>query len=160
MSEPVIRAAREGDENAVMGLLYDLAVYERLGHRFRLTQETIARDMLGEAPAIRCDLAFLDDAPAGLMTWFFTYSSFAGARGIYLEDFYVRPDVRRKGVGRALAAHLARAARTHGAVRIEWSVLTWNRPAIDFYERLRAQRVDDWHVYRLAGEALAQLAAA
>lgn len=158
MSTPHVRAAREGDQNAIVGLLYDLAVYERLGHRFRLTEETVARDMLGETPAIRCDLALLDEVPAGLMTWFFTYSSFAGARGIYLEDFYVRPELRRRGVGRALARHLAQAAGHRGAVRIEWSVLTWNRPAIAFYETLHAQRVDDWHVYRLAGDALARLA--
>ncbi|MGH6889664.1 MAG: GNAT family N-acetyltransferase [Rhizomicrobium sp.] len=160
MSAPVVRAAREGDENAIVALLRDLAIYERLGPRFRLTEETVARDMLGEAPAIRCDLAYLEDSPAGIMTWYFTYSSFAGARGIYLEDFYVRPELRRSGIGRALMAHLAGTAAKHGAARIEWAVLTWNRPAMDFYESVRAQRVDDWHVYRLAGEALAQLASA
>jgi GNAT superfamily N-acetyltransferase len=158
MSPPVVRAAREGDEKAVIALLNDLATYERLGYRFLLTEETVSRDMLGVQPAIRCDLAFLNDATAGIMTWYFTYSSFAGARGIYLEDFYVRPEMRRRGIGRALVAHLAGVAATHGAVRIEWSVLTWNRSAIDFYQSLRAQRVDDWHVYRLAGEALAELA--
>jgi GNAT superfamily N-acetyltransferase len=160
LSAAAVRAGRTGDEDTILSLLRDLAIYERLEHRFRLTTGTVARDMLGAAPAVRCDLAFLDDAPAGVMTWYFTYSSFLGARGIYLEDFYVRPELRRRGVGRALLASLAHTALKHGAVRIEWSVLTWNRPAIDFYESVAAQRVDDWYIYRLTGETLAQLAGA
>lgn len=160
MSAAVIRAAGAGDEDTVVALLHELATYERLAHRFKLTKEVVARDMLGAAAAVRCDLAFLEDMPAGVMTWYFTYSSFAGARGIYLEDFYVRPGLRRRGIGRALLASLAGTAREAGAVRIEWSVLVWNRPAIDFYESVAAQRVDDWHIYRLTGDALAALAGA
>lgn len=158
MSAPRIRAAQPGDEQTIVDLLRELAVYERLEQRFRLTAETVARDMLGAVPAARCDLAFAEDAPAGLITWYDTYSSFAGARGIYLEDFYVRPELRRHGIGRALLAHLARTALAKGALRIEWSVLAWNRPAIDFYESIRGQRVDDWHVYRLMGDSLSELA--
>ena len=158
MSEVPIRAARHGDEDAILALLRELAEYERLDHRFRLTREIVARDFLCESPRLCCELAFVEDAPAGLATWFWTYSSFAAARGLYLEDFYVRPDRRRRGIGRKLLARLARRALDEGAARIEWSVLTWNRPAIEFYESLHAERVDDWHIYRLAGEALAALA--
>jgi GNAT superfamily N-acetyltransferase len=157
LSAPTVRAARAGDEDAIVALLRDLAIYERLEHRFRLTRETAARDMLGATPAVRCALAFLDDAPAGVMTWYFIYSSFLGARGIYLEDFFIRPELRRRGAGRALLASLAKTAVESGAVRIEWAVLTWNRPAIDFYESVAAQCVDDWHIYRLTGEALHNL---
>jgi GNAT superfamily N-acetyltransferase len=159
MSAPLIRPARAGDEDAILSLLYELAIYERLEHQFRLTPETVARDFLREPPAVQCELAFLDLEPAGIMTWYPTYSSFAGTRGIYLEDFYIRSKLRQRGIGRALLASLARHAVENGANRIEWSVIKWNRPAIDFYENMRAERIDDWHIYRLAGKALADLAA-
>jgi GNAT superfamily N-acetyltransferase len=159
MSAPLIRPARAGDEDAIFGLLHELAGYERLEHRFRLTPEIIARDFFCEPPAVRCELAFLDQKRAGIMTWYPTYASFAGARGIYLEDFYVRAELRQRGIGRALLASLSRHAIQNGAMRIEWSVLKWNRPAIDFYESVHAERVDDWHIYRLVGKALADLAA-
>jgi GNAT superfamily N-acetyltransferase len=158
MSELMIRAASDGDEDAILALLYELAEYERLDHRFHLTREVIGRDMLCETPRLCVDLALLGEEPAGLMTWYRTYSSFAAARGLYLEDFYVRSHLRRSGIGHKLLAHLARRALEEGAVRIDWAVLPWNRPSIDFYERLHAERVDDWHVYRLTGDALASLA--
>jgi GNAT superfamily N-acetyltransferase len=158
MSAPLIRPARAGDEDAILGLLHELATYERLEQRFRLTPETIARDFFCDPPAVHCDLAFLE--LAGVMTWYPTYSSFAGTRGIYLEDFYVRPELRQRGIGRTLLASLARHAVESGATRIEWSVLKWNRPAIDFYENVHAERIDDWHIYRLVGKALTDLAAA
>jgi GNAT superfamily N-acetyltransferase len=158
MSEPVIRAARPGDEDTILALLHELAVYERLDHRFQLTRETIARDMLCEVPRLCVDLALLGGEPAGLMSWYWTYSSFAAACGIYLEDFYVRGDLRGRGIGRKLLARLARRGLEEGAVRIDWAVLDWNRPSIEFYERLHAERIDEWHVYRLTGDALAGLA--
>jgi GNAT superfamily N-acetyltransferase len=160
VSEPLIRVARAGDEDAILALLRELAEYERLEHRFRLTREIVARDILGVSPAVCCTLAVVEDVAAGIMTWYPTFSSFAGARGIHLEDFYVRPDLRRRGIGRKLLACLAREAVEKGVARIEWAVLTWNRPAIAFYEKVRAERIDDWHIYRLRGEALSALASA
>lgn len=158
MSAIEIRGAKRGDEADIVNLLRELADYEKLLHRFHLTTECVERDFFGAAPAISCDLAFADGAPAGIMTWYKTYSSFAATRGIYLEDFYVHPALRRRGIGRALVANLARRAVETGCPKLEWSVLTWNKPSIAFYETLCAERVDDWHIYRLTGEALAALA--
>jgi GNAT superfamily N-acetyltransferase len=160
MNEVLIRPAQNGDDEAILGLLRELAVYERLEHRFRLTLECIARDFFCSPPAVGCDLAFFDAQPAGIVTWYPTYSSFAGSRNIYVEDFYVRADMRRHGVGRALLRNLAKRAVQSGVSRLEWSVLKWNQPAIAFYESVRAERVDDWHIYRLVGKALSELAGA
>jgi GNAT superfamily N-acetyltransferase len=107
---------------------------------------------------IECDLAFEGDMPVGIATWYWTYASFAAARGIYLEDLFVRPQFRGRGIGKALLAGLARRALKGGAGRVEWSVLDWNKPSIDFYESLRARRSGGWVVYRLEGEALEDLA--
>jgi GNAT superfamily N-acetyltransferase len=153
-----IRCARPGDEATIVELLRELADYERLSQKFRLTKEDVTRDFFGATPTVCCDLAFAGEEPAGVMTWYFTYSSFAAARGIYLEDFYVRPALRRRGIGRALVVDLARRAVEAGCPKLEWSVLTWNKPSIAFYETLHAVRVDDWHIYRLVGDTLAALA--
>jgi GNAT superfamily N-acetyltransferase len=153
-----IRCAQPGDEATIVGLLYELAEYERLLHKFRLTTEDVSRDFFGAAPVVSCDLAFAGGEPAGIMTWYPTYASFAAARGIYLEDFYVRAALRRHGIGRALVVDLARRAIEAGCPKLEWSVLTWNKPSIAFYETLHAERVDDWHIYRLVGDALTALA--
>ncbi|HEX3666767.1 MAG TPA: GNAT family N-acetyltransferase [Rhizomicrobium sp.] len=159
MSETIIRPAQKGDEETILNLLGELAVYERLEHRFHLTPDFIADDFFCAPPAVGCDLAFLDQQPAGIVTWYPTYSSFAGTRGVYIEDFYVRTDLRRRGIGRALLAGVAKRATNTGATKIEWAVLKWNRPGIDFYESVHAERVDDWHIYRLVGKSLADLAA-
>jgi GNAT superfamily N-acetyltransferase len=153
-----IRGAQPGDETIIVDLLSELADYERLSEKFRLTREKVTCDFFGATPAMYCDLAFAVEQPAGIMTWYPTYSSFAAARGIFLEDFYVPAELRGQGIGRRLLAHLARRALDEGAAKIEWAVLTWNRPSIEFYESLHAERVDDWHVYRLVGDALAALA--
>jgi diamine N-acetyltransferase len=160
MIEPNIRAACAGDEEAICDLLRELAEYERLALRFRLTPEIVRRDFLGTSTLLNCDLAFSGDAAAGIMTWYPTYSSFAAQRGLYLEDFYVRPPLRRQGIGRKLLAALARRAASEGATTIQWAVLAWNEPSIRFYQSLHAERVDEWHIYRLCGHALDDLATA
>ena len=157
-SAPDIRAVKTGDEEVILVLLHELAVYEKLTDRFRITRDVIVRDYLCERPFIECDLAFADANPAGIATWYWTYGSFAAARGIYLEDLFVRPELRGRGIGKALLAGLARRALKGGAGRVEWSVLDWNKPSIDFYESLRARKNDGWLIYRLEGEALEDLA--
>lgn len=158
MSELHIRKIGAGDEDTVLMLLYELAEYEKLTDKFHITREVLARDYLGPSPAIHCDLAHLGAEPAGVMTWYPVYSSFAVSRGIFLEDLFVRQIHRGKGVGKALLAHLARRAVETGAGHIDWFVLDWNRPSIDFYDSLRAEPVKGWLSYRLYGSALKDLA--
>ncbi len=135
------------------------AEYEKPTDKFRITREIVTRDYLSAQPLIQCEIALEADAPIGIATWYFTYSSFAAKRGIYLEDLFVRPAARGHGYGKALLAHLAARAREHGADRLDWAVLTWNASAIKFYESLGAKAVSDWHIYRLAGDALAKMGA-
>ncbi|HEY4123374.1 MAG TPA: GNAT family N-acetyltransferase [Rhizomicrobium sp.] len=154
-----IRAACPGDEDLILALLTELAEYEKLTDKFKITREIIARDFLGEDAALHIDLLHEGSEPAGIIAWYFTYTSFAAARGIFLEDLFVRPQFRGRGYGKALLAHLAQRAAQTGAVRIEWSVLDWNKPSIDFYQSLGARRPEGWFNFRLDGEALLRLGA-
>jgi len=153
-----IRSATAGDEDLILALLRELAAYEKLTDRFHITKEIVVRDYLCERPPIACDLAFEGEAPVGIASWYWTYMSFAAARGIYLEDLFVRPAFRGRGYGKTLLAGLARRAVQAGAGRVEWSVLDWNKPSIDFYQGLRAKLLKDWLIYRLEGDALEDLA--
>lgn len=141
----------------MLELLLELAEYEKLVPMFRLTKEKIARDFFGTPALAYCDLAYVGERPVGLATWYWTYASFAAVRGLYLEDLYVRVDQRGQGFGKSLLAHLAKVAVKEGAGRIEWSVLNWNKPSIDFYESLGAKPSTEWTVYRLADDALKRL---
>ena len=152
-----IRKAIVGEEGLILTLLRELAEYEKLLTSFHITEDVIRRDYLGEQPLLNCDLALDADEAVGFATWYWTYASFAAARGIFLEDLYVRPKFRGKGHGKALLAHLAREAVAAKAARIEWSVLDWNKPSIEFYEQLGARRHDGWYMYRLENAALKKL---
>ena len=152
-----IRPARKGEEALILSLLTELADYEKLLDKFHITLDVIRRDYLGEQPLLNCDLAFDGEAPAGMASWYWMYSSFAAKRAIYLEDLFVRPAFRGRGYGKSLLAHLARTAVQAGAERIDWSVLDWNKPSIDFYEGIGARAVTGWYVYRLEAEALQTL---
>ena len=153
-----IRPAKAGDEAAVLGLLYELAQYEKLTDRFRLTSEVISRDFFGPAPACFAALAHLDGEAVGVMTWYPTYGSFSAARAIHLEDLYLKPSKRGHGHGTKMLAWLAKHATETGAGAITWFVLDWNTPSIAFYDGLRAEPADGWLSFRLAGEALEDLA--
>ena len=157
MSALSIRRARKGDEKLILELLHELAVYEKLEDKFHIDEQVIRRDYLCSAPFIVCDLAFADGEPMGIATWYWTYMSFAATRALYLEDLYVRPDFRGRGFGKALLAHLAKTALDAGASKVDWQVLPWNTPSIDFYEGIGAQRLVDWYVYSLSGAALEKL---
>jgi GNAT superfamily N-acetyltransferase len=149
-----IRRAIPGDESLILELLYELAEYEKLTDRFELNESIVARDFVGARQKVQCELAFDGDAPAGLAIWYWTYTSFAAGTGLFLEDLYVRQSERGRGFGLALLAHLARQAVDAGALRMDWTVLNWNKPSIAFYESLGACAIDEWTVYRLSGEAL------
>ena len=153
-----IRPAKAGDEDLILSLLHELAVYEKLTDKFRITRDVIVRDYLRAQPLLECDLGFEGDKPVGVATWYWTYGSFAAQRGIFLEDLFVRPEFRGRGYGKALLAGLAKRAVQAGAGHVEWSVLDWNKPSIDFYESLRAKRGEGWYSYRLTGEALEDVA--
>ena len=155
MSDFTLRKAAPGDEPVIQALLTEVAEYEKLQDRFHLTQSSIARDMFGDA--CHCDLAFHGDTPAGIVTWFWTYKSFRGRRGLYVEDLYVKPQFRGRGLGRRFLVELAVRARAAGG-HMEWRVLDWNASAIAFYESLGAKLVPEWVDCRLEGEALERLA--
>ncbi len=157
MTELSIRRARAGDEALILTLLRELAEYEKLLGVFHVTADVIARDYLGAQPLLQCDLAFDGDTPVGVMTWYWTYSSFAAKRSIYLEDLFVRPATRGKGYGKALLVHLAKTGAAVDSHRVEWSVLDWNKTSIEFYDSLGARPVSGWYVYRLEGAALKAL---
>jgi diamine N-acetyltransferase len=122
------------------------------------TEEDIREALFGEAPHCQCELAFWHGAPAGFALWFYNFSTFAGKAGIYLEDLFVEPGLRGKGIGKALLKHLARRCVAEGLPRLQWSVLNWNAPSIAVYEAMGAKPVDEWTVYRVSGPELAALA--
>jgi len=155
MSDFSIRAASPADAPMIVALLRELAAYEKLLDRFHLTEAAVTRDMLGGA--CHCDLAWVGNAACGIATWFWTYKSFGARRGLFVEDLYVRPDFRGLGLGRSLLAHLAVKAWAAGGF-LEWQVLDWNTPSIEFYKSLGAKPVEEWLNYRLDGEGLERLA--
>ena len=158
MTAMTIRRAVAGDEGLVLALLRELADYEKLLDVFHITEDVIRRDYLGAEPLCHADLAFEGDAPVGIATWYWKYASFRARRLIHLEDLFVRPACRGKGYGVALLAHMARkAVAADGAV--DWFVLDWNKPSIDFYDSMGARPIAGWLSYRLEGEAAKALAA-
>jgi GNAT superfamily N-acetyltransferase len=158
MSEFRIRDARVEDVPLILTFIRELAEYERLTHEVVATEEQLAENLFGERRAAEVVIGLLDETPVGFALFFHNFSTFLGRSGIYLEDVYVRPKYRGRGFGNAFLAHLAKLARERGCGRLEWAVLDWNEPAIRFYESLGAVAMDDWTVYRLTGEALAELA--
>ncbi|HLA09402.1 MAG TPA: GNAT family N-acetyltransferase [Pyrinomonadaceae bacterium] len=160
MSEPIslqIRFATEADITLIFHFIQALASYEDLLDHFEATEQRLANYLFGKRPKAHVLLAEHGGESAGFAVYYFTFTTFAGLPGIYLEDLFVKPEKRRAGIGRALLKHLAQLAKQEGCCRIEWAVLHWNESAISFYEKLGAQRVDDWSTYRLFGEALRSL---
>ena len=153
-----IREARAGDEESILALLWEFAIFEKLTHIFKLNRESIARDFMGEAARVCCDVAECEGTIAGVMIWYCTYGTFEATPYLYLEDIYVRAEFRRRGIAKAFFRHLARRARDEGVARIDWIVLDWNAPAIAFYRGLGAKLADEWRICRLSGEALERIA--
>jgi GNAT superfamily N-acetyltransferase len=153
-----IRPARPADATLIHALVVELADYERLAHEVRSTPASLAEALFCAAPRVFCDIAEWDGHPAGLALWFYNFSTFAGRHGLYLEDLYVRPEHRGRGLGVALLAGLARRCVQENLARLDWSVLDWNAPSIGFYRRLGADMLDEWTGCRLSGAALHRLA--
>ena len=153
-----IRPAVESDVPLILALIRELAEYERMAGEVTGTEADIRQALFGPAPSAEAVIAVVDGRPAGFALFFHNFSTFTAKRGLYLEDLYVRPDQRGRGVGRHLLRHLARIARERGCRRFEWSVLDWNELAIRSYRRVGAVPMDDWKVYRLTGAALDRLA--
>jgi len=153
-----VRAAGPEDLTTIHGFILDLAAYERLSHEAEATLADLERDLFGPAPRVFCDIAEIDGAPVGFALWFYSYSTFRGRHGIWLEDLFVRPEQRGAGAGLALLKALARRCADQDLARLEWSVLDWNAPAIGFYDSLGALTMDEWTTRRLTGAALEALA--
>ena len=153
----VIRPATEADVPAIADLIRGLARYEKLEQDVTMTEELLAKSLFGPRPYAETLLAEESGKPIGFALFFHNFSTFLALPGIYLEDLFVVPEHRGRGVGRALLKELARIAVERGCGRLEWSVLDWNRDAIGFYERLGATPNSEWTVYRLTGEALTVL---
>ncbi|MBL9097043.1 MAG: GNAT family N-acetyltransferase [Alphaproteobacteria bacterium] len=158
MSGLVIRAATPADAQLVYSLVRELAEYERLLDDVDATAEDLARALFGPSPRVFCDIAEWNGETAGFALWFYNFSTFRGRHGIYLEDLFVRPAFRGKGIGKALLVHLAQRAVAEGCARVEWSVLDWNEPSIKFYESLGAIAMEEWTIFRLTGGALTKVA--
>lgn len=155
-----IRPAEPTDVELIFSLIVELAEYERARERVAGSPELLRAALFGGDPVAEAVIAELDGEPVGFALWFRTFSTWLCLPGLWLEDLYVSPQRRRAGVGRVLLAHVARVALENGYGRVEWSALDWNTPALEFYTGLGAERLEEWRVHRLEGEALAQVAAA
>ena len=156
----MIRPATKDDVPAIAKLIRDLAEYERLSHAVVLDESRLREDLFGPRPYAEVLLAEDAGRIVGFALFFHNYSTFLARPGIYLEDLFVEPEHRGKGHGKALLRAIARLAVERGCGRLEWSVLDWNEPSIQFYQSLGAKPLDDWTAYRLTGEALTRLAGA
>ncbi|MET7538712.1 GNAT family N-acetyltransferase [Streptomyces sp. NPDC005349] len=155
----MIRTATPADVPVIHAMVRELADYEKALHEARATEEQLREALFGERPAAFAHIAEDDTTgePVGFCLWFLNFSTWRGVHGIYLEDLYVRPEARGGGHGKALLTELARICVERGYERLEWSVLDWNEPSINFYKALGAAPQDEWTVYRLTDEALDQL---
>ncbi len=159
MTDLVIRPAVSDDAALVVKFIADLAEYEKLSHEAKATDEDILRDLFGADPKVFCEIAEWQGKPVGFALWFYTYSTFQGRHGMWLEDLFVDPALRGKGIGKALLVHLARRCVAEGLGRFEWWVLDWNEPSIDFYKSQGGVMQDEWTKVRVDGEALIKLGA-
>ena len=155
---PRIVAATERDIPLIMKFIRGLAEYEKLSDQMVATGDDLREALFGARPVAEVLLAYWGDEPAGFALYLRNFSTFLGQTGIYLEDLFVEPALRGKGIGKALLIRLAQITRERGYGRLEWAVLDWNRPAIDFYRSLGAEAMHEWTVFRLAGDSLENLA--
>lgn len=152
-----IRKAAAADVPRILTFIRSLAEYERAPQEVSATEEGLMRDGFGPRPFYECLIAELDGEPAGFALFFFNYSTWKGRPGVYLEDLFVEPELRGRGIGKALLRQVAAFAVENGCQRLQWEVLDWNTPAIEFYRAMGAEFLDEWRNVRISGEALARL---
>ena len=156
--EQRIRRAEPSDVDRIVGLCRELAVYERAPEQFQMTAEQLDTALFGDEPKVFAHVAEnAEGVVVGCAVWFLTFSTWDGVHGIYLEDLYVTPEQRGTGLGFALLAELARECVRNGYTRLQWAVLDWNTPSIEFYDKLGGKPMDEWITYRLSGDALTEL---
>ena len=159
MSEPSIRFAVANDAATIHGFICGLAAYEREPDAVKVTVDDLKQQLDSERPPFECLLADQDGEARGIALFFHNYSTWRGRRGIFLEDLYVPPEHRGRGIGFALLRRLGQIALERGCARVEWQVLDWNQPAIDFYEALGAKAMSEWRLFRLTDDPLRRLGA-
>lgn len=153
-----IRSAEKSDVPLILQFIRELAEYEREPHAATATEDDLLRDGWGAEPKFRCLIAEWDGAPAGFALYFYNYSTWLGRPGLYLEDLFVRPEYRGRGIGKAVLVRLAQIAVSENCGRFQWQVLDWNKPAIDFYRSLGGKFLIEWLTVRLEGEQIKRLA--
>lgn len=153
-----IRSATIEDVPLILYFIKELAAYEKLAHEVVATEEILRKTLFENNRGAEVILGYQQDQPVAFALFFYNFSTFLGKPGIYLEDLYVKPETRGKGYGKALLRYLAQLALARDCGRLEWWVLDWNKPAIDFYKSIGAIAMDEWTVFRVAGDALTQLA--
>jgi GNAT superfamily N-acetyltransferase len=153
-----IRPATIEDVPIILQLIRDLATYERAPDEVTATERQLVDVLFGEKPSAEVLLAFEKETPVGFAVFFHNFSTWLGRPGLYLEDLFVKPEMRGKGYGRALLVDLAKTARERGCGRMEWAVLNWNEPAIEFYKKLGAAPLEEWKIFRLTHDGIARLA--
>ncbi len=153
-----IEPAQESDVPLILGFIRELAAYEKLAQEVEATEEDLRRTLFGERAYAETVIARYEGEAAGFALFFHNYSSFLAKPGIYLEDLFVQPNFRGKGIGKALLVHLARLARERDCGRVEWWVLDWNESAIEFYKSIKAQPMNEWTVFRLSSAGIRSLA--
>jgi GNAT superfamily N-acetyltransferase len=159
MSAITIRPAAEHEAPLILGFIRMLAQYERLENEVVATEEELRRTLFGRPAYAEVVFACVDGEPVGFALFFHNYSTFKGCPGLYLEDLFVLPEARRQGIGKRLLSWLAATAIERGCARLEWAVLDWNEPSIQFYRSLGAMPLDEWTTFRVTGDALTALAA-
>lgn len=159
MSNLTIRPAQPPDSDQIFAFITELAVYEKAAHEVVTTPEELHEALFGTAPRVFALICEADAKPIGFAVYFYNFSTWLGRHGIYLEDLYVSPQYRGLGAGKALLKRLAQIAVEQNCGRVEWAVLDWNTPAIEFYQSLAAKPQDEWTVYRLTGKSLSEFAA-
>ena len=157
MNALTIRSAKAGDAALILSLIKELAEYEKLSHEVIATEADLKASLFAPSASVECVIAEWEGLPVGFALFFSNFSTFLSKKGLYLEDLYVKPEYRGKKIGKSLLLHLVQIAQERGYGRMEWAVLDWNTPSIDFYKSLGARPMDEWTTFRLGREQMTQL---